>query len=106
VGVVPSFPGFLASVSPGITVPIGFTHLYYLCFLTGSSISAVVLTLLHYIFPAHALQSFVTESPSPKEVMAIYQDRWDAQQDNFILGQDEDNKIVGTVHIKESGDDV
>ena len=31
VGVAPLFPGFLATVST-VTVPLGATHLYYLCF--------------------------------------------------------------------------
>ncbi len=72
-------PGFVAAVDSSITVPIGLTHLYYICFLVGFAISASVFCLLHLIFPAKDVVHFVASNPSAKFLMAEYQDRWDGE---------------------------
>ncbi|KAJ5298328.1 uncharacterized protein N7443_006448 [Penicillium atrosanguineum] len=76
-GTVPSLPGFVAYVSSGVTVPIGLTHLYYICFLSGLVISASVYCGLHYVFPVAAIKDFVENSPPAKVLMREYQERWD-----------------------------
>jgi NCS1 family nucleobase:cation symporter-1 len=72
-------PGFVAAVQPSVTVPMGLTHLYYICFLSGFAISASVFSLLHFIFPAVTSQRFVADGTSPRELMKEYQERWDAE---------------------------
>nr|XP_018259521.1 uncharacterized protein I303_07589 [Kwoniella dejecticola CBS 10117]OBR81679.1 hypothetical protein I303_07589 [Kwoniella dejecticola CBS 10117] len=49
-GVGPLFPGFLASVST-VTVSEGATHIYYLCWPLGFTISGVVFVVLSKIWP-------------------------------------------------------
>jgi NCS1 family nucleobase:cation symporter-1 len=70
-------PGFVASVQPSVTVPIGIIHLYYICFLVGFVISASLYCFLHFIFPAKSLQEFVKNGSTPASLMSQYQDRWD-----------------------------
>ena len=86
-GVIPSFPGFLSSVSPGIQVPIGFTNLYYLCFLSGSTIAGFVYAVLHYVFPDQLLNTFVQDSLSSADLMAKYQEKWDSRHGMIIVGE-------------------
>lgn len=78
-GTAPSMPGFVAAVQPSVTVPIGLTHLYYICFLSGFAISASIYCLLHLIFPAVGSKQFVADVASLRELMKEYQDRWDGQ---------------------------
>lgn len=87
-------PGFIASVQPSITVPIGLTHLYYLCFLVGFLISSSVYCALHFIFPAHGLNHFVASSPSPGSLMAEYQDRWDGDSSEAVSDLDKDARVA------------
>ncbi|RDW82878.1 NCS1 nucleoside transporter family protein-2 [Coleophoma crateriformis] len=101
-GVFPSFPGFLASVSPGIRVTVGWTHLYDLCFISGSCIAAFVYILLHYIFPAPKLQAFLKNSASPKELMVKYQDSWDSHLSSTVVGgETEEDKVSHATEIKK-----
>ena len=72
-------PGFISAVNPSITVPIGATRLYYICFLNGFAISSAVFILLHRFFPARAHQAFVDGRMTAKETMALYQEKWDAK---------------------------
>ncbi|KAK4684535.1 nucleobase:cation symporter-1, NCS1 family, partial [Tremellales sp. Uapishka_1] len=53
-GVGPLFPGFIASVST-VTVPIGVTHLYQLCWPLGFTISCFVHWGLCIVFPPDGL---------------------------------------------------
>ncbi|CAI7565782.1 unnamed protein product [Penicillium pancosmium] len=76
-GTVPSLPGFVAYVSPGISVPTGLTHLYYICFLSGLAISAVVYCTFHLLFPATAVRDFVSTAPPAPVLMREYRERWD-----------------------------
>ncbi|EED18301.1 allantoin permease, putative [Talaromyces stipitatus ATCC 10500] len=76
-GVVPSLPGFAAYVNPNVSVPIGLTHLYYICFLTGMSISAAVYIALHYAVPDKRLQAFVNSAPPARQLMAEYRELYD-----------------------------
>lgn len=82
-GVVPSLPGFIAYVSPSITVPIGLTHLYYICFLTGMSISAAVYVALHYAVPDRRLQAFVNSAPPARQLMDEYRELYDNPDEVF-----------------------
>nr|XP_019007707.1 uncharacterized protein I206_07341 [Kwoniella pini CBS 10737]OCF46488.1 hypothetical protein I206_07341 [Kwoniella pini CBS 10737] len=53
-GVAPCFPGFLASVST-VKVSLGATHVYYLCWPLGFTISGVVFVVLSKIWPPAGL---------------------------------------------------
>jgi len=72
-------PGFVASVQPSVVVQIGFTHLYYICFLSGFAISTAVYSTLHFLFPAQASKNFVENSPFPENLMTDYEQRWDSE---------------------------
>jgi len=91
--VIPSFPSFLASISSTISVPNGFTKLYYLCFLLGLFIAGFVYALLHYVFPAPLLQAFVGSSSSPRDLMAKYEEEWDSRDTSIIFGQVDHNQV-------------
>lgn len=89
-GTVPSLPGFVAYVSPGINVPIGLTRLYYICFLSGLAISAAVYCVLHLLFPAGAVQDFVETAPPAASLMREYRERWDhgeVETENVLAGK-------------------
>ncbi|KAJ5109997.1 Allantoin permease [Penicillium argentinense] len=79
-GTVPSLPGFVSYVSPGISVPTGFMHLYYICFLSGLAISAAVYCALHYVFPIRSVQQFVAMAPPAGVLMREYRERWDGEE--------------------------
>ncbi|KAH8652640.1 NCS1 nucleoside transporter family protein [Tricladium varicosporioides] len=83
-GTAPSMPGFIASVQTDITVPIGLTHLYYICFLVGFAIAAAVYCTLHFIFPAHAQKEFVNTRGPPSQLMREYQDKWDGESSDSV----------------------
>ncbi|RJE17958.1 hypothetical protein PHISCL_09704 [Aspergillus sclerotialis] len=76
-GTTPSLPGFVSQVNPSIKVPIGLTHLYYICFLTGLAISAAVYVTLHYLFPVRSVRQFVESAPPARVLMREYRERWD-----------------------------
>lgn len=76
VGVVPCLPGFVAAVNTSVTVTDGATEFYYLNYLYGFLVSALVYSLLHFVFPDQKLDAFVRESPSAKELQQTYDDRW------------------------------
>ncbi|KAE8149174.1 permease for cytosine/purines, uracil, thiamine, allantoin-domain-containing protein [Aspergillus avenaceus] len=76
-GIVPSLPGFVVTIDPSITVPVALTRMYYICFLTGAAISAIVFTVLHCIFPASGVQSFVKTAPASEVLMREYRQQWD-----------------------------
>lgn len=84
-GVAPSMPGFVASVQPSVTVPIGLTHLYYICFLAGFAISAGLYCALHFVFPDRASQAFVRNAPEARVLMREYQDRWDGVEEEVVV---------------------
>ena len=75
-------PGFISAVSPGVTVPIGATRLYYICFLNGCAISALIFVALNYAFPAKKLKAYVRGPESWREARIEFQDRWDALADD------------------------
>lgn len=84
---MPSLPGFVAYVNSSIHVPLGLTHLYYICFLSGFVISATVYCTLHFLFPVPAVEHFVKNAPSPGLLMDEYRDRWDR-------GEEVENTVV------------
>lgn len=63
-------------------MPIGLTHLYYICFLSGIAISASVFIALHYLFPAEQVKEFVDSAPSPAILQVEYRERWDAEAED------------------------
>ncbi|KAJ9610457.1 hypothetical protein H2200_005234 [Cladophialophora chaetospira] len=79
-GVFPSMPGFVSNVNFDIHVSIGWTRVYYLSFLVGFAISAVVFVALHHFFPAPNVKDFVLSPATHREVMAEYQAKWDATE--------------------------
>jgi NCS1 family nucleobase:cation symporter-1 len=98
-GTAPSIPGFVASVQPCVTVPIGLTHLYYICFLSGSSISATVYRLLHFLFPAQAPKNFVESSPQPASLMVEYEQTWDNESSEVFSEDVDKNARVGAREV-------
>ncbi|KAJ5925302.1 Allantoin permease [Penicillium verhagenii] len=81
-GTAPSLPGFIAYVNPNIEVPVGFMHLYYICFLSGFFISAGVYSALHHVFPVPAVVNFVERAPSARTLMEEYREQWDRDDDS------------------------
>ncbi|KAI8683426.1 Fungal-trans domain-containing protein [Fusarium keratoplasticum] len=77
VGVAPLLPGFIAAVNLSISISDGAIELYYLNYMYGFMASAFVYALLHRLVPDQKLDAFVQESPSAKEVQALYDGRWD-----------------------------
>ncbi|KAK2010864.1 NCS1 nucleoside transporter family protein [Colletotrichum eremochloae] len=77
VGVVPCMPGFVAAVDTSVTVSEGAIELYYMSYMYGLLSSGVVYALLHKVFPANALDSFVKNSPSARELQHLHQAKWD-----------------------------
>lgn len=75
-------PGFISAVSPGVTVPIGATRLYYICFLNGCAISALIFVALNYAFPAKKLKAYVHGPESWREARIEFRDRWDTLADD------------------------
>ncbi|KAJ5784738.1 Allantoin permease [Penicillium pulvis] len=80
-GTAPSLPGFIAYVNPNIIVPVGFMHIYYICFLSGFAISAGVYSALHILFPVPAVVEFVARAPSARVLMEEYRDQWDCEDE-------------------------
>lgn len=91
-GTVPSLPGFVGYVNPTVKVPLGLTHLYYICFLTGLSISATVYCTLHWIFPVEAIRNFLECAPPAGTLMREYRERWD-RGDNVVTDVIETTKL-------------
>lgn len=60
-------------------MPLGLTHLYYICFLTGLSISAAVYVALHYLFPVKQVNQFVESAPPAGALMKEYREQWDEE---------------------------
>ncbi|KAJ6088641.1 Allantoin permease [Penicillium sp. IBT 16267x] len=80
-GTAPSLPGFIAYVNHNINVPVCFTHIYYICFLSGFAISAAVYSALHFLFPVAAVVDFVARAPSARLLMEEYRDQWDREDE-------------------------
>jgi NCS1 family nucleobase:cation symporter-1 len=98
-------PGFIAAVQPSITVPIGLTHLYYICFLSGFAISASVYCTLHFVFPTRAVKDFVVKSAPAEVLMREYQERWDGTSHGERSGSlefDDAGKKMGMVVDREA----
>ncbi|GKT56686.1 NCS1 nucleoside transporter family protein [Colletotrichum tofieldiae] len=77
IGVVPCLPGFIAAVDMSVTVSEGATELYYMSYLYGLLSSGLVYALLHKVFPARALDAFVRDAPSPRELQEMQKGKWD-----------------------------
>jgi nucleobase:cation symporter-1, NCS1 family len=72
-------------VNPNVPVPIGLTRLYYICFLTGISISAAVFLALHYAIPDKLLQDFVNSAPPAQQLMAEYRESYENLDEAFYV---------------------
>ncbi|CRK24231.1 hypothetical protein BN1723_013215 [Verticillium longisporum] len=77
IGVIPCMPGFIAAVTPNVTVTDGATELYYMSYIYGFLSAGTVYILLHRFFPAKAVDAFVRGSPSPKELREATYGHWD-----------------------------
>ncbi|KAI8270405.1 ncs1 nucleoside transporter family protein [Colletotrichum sp. SAR11_239] len=77
VGVVPCMPGFVAAVDTSVTVSPGATELYYMSYVYGLLSSGLVYAVLHRVFPAKALDSFVRTAPSARELQEFHLGKWD-----------------------------
>ncbi|KIW87755.1 uncharacterized protein Z519_11729 [Cladophialophora bantiana CBS 173.52] len=87
-GVFPSMPGFISNVNNSIHVSLGWTHAYYISFLVGFSIAAVVFVALHHFLPAPAVKDFVLNPQTSRQVMAEAQAAWDATEEMMTTGSD------------------
>lgn len=77
VGVIPCMPGFVAAVDTSVTVSDGATELYYMSYVYGLLSSGLVYTALHKFFPASALDAFVRDSPSARDLQQFHLGKWD-----------------------------
>ncbi|KAK9776186.1 putative NCS1 nucleoside transporter family protein [Seiridium cardinale] len=66
IGVVPILPGFINAVNLSILVPDSVVELYYLNYIYGFLVGGLVFTVLHRVFPAGKLDTFVREAPDAK----------------------------------------
>ena len=87
-------PGFVTAVQPSVIVPVGLTHLYYICLMYGFATGASIYCLLHFIFPAVASKQFVADATSPRELMKGYQDRWNGQTVASARDTDKNRVVV------------
>ncbi|KAL7936487.1 permease for cytosine/purines, uracil, thiamine, allantoin domain-containing protein [Trichoderma chlorosporum] len=96
VGVAPTLPGFIAAVNLSVSMPAGMTELYYINYLYGFLSSAIVYSLLHWIFPATAVDEYVKAAPSAKEVQRYYTDRWEVNlaEASHVLEEDDGSGIM------------
>ncbi|KAH9227663.1 hypothetical protein K456DRAFT_1775036 [Colletotrichum gloeosporioides 23] len=76
VGVLPCMPGFVAAVDTSVTVSPGATELYYMSYVYGLLSSGLVYAVLHRVFPAKALDSFVKTAPSARELQEFHLGKW------------------------------
>ncbi|KAI8246534.1 ncs1 nucleoside transporter family protein [Colletotrichum sp. SAR 10_99] len=77
VGVLPCMPGFVAAVDTSVTVSPVATELYYMSYVYGLVSSGLVYAVLHRVFPAKALDSFVKTAPSARELQEFHLGKWD-----------------------------
>ncbi|KAF5026732.1 hypothetical protein F66182_1150 [Fusarium sp. NRRL 66182] len=76
-GVAPTLPGFAATVDPSVQISDGAIELYYLNYLFGFVVSAVVYYGLHLTVPDKKFNAFVKDDRSALDVQQVYDDRWD-----------------------------
>lgn len=77
VGVIPCMPGFIAAVDTSVSVSPGAIELYYMSYIYGLLSSGLVYAVLHRVFPAKALNSFVRAAPSARELQEFHLGKWD-----------------------------
>lgn len=70
-------PGFVAAVDASVEVSDGATELYYMSYICGLLSSGLVYAVLHRLFPAEALESFVRTAPSARELREMHLGKWD-----------------------------
>ncbi|KAJ4248733.1 hypothetical protein NW762_012571 [Fusarium torreyae] len=77
IGVAPLLPGFIAAVNPSVHISDGAIELYYLNYLFGFLVSALVYYVLHLAVPDKGFDAFVKDGTPAKEVQRVYDERWD-----------------------------
>lgn len=87
-------PGFVAAVSPGNKVAIGWTRLYYISFLVGTAISALAFVALHRFFPVRGIQDYVNSAPPRRVVQAEYRAKWDGEEIANIYHRPKEDQMV------------
>lgn len=90
-------PGFVAYINADVHVPIGLTHLYYICFLSGIAISGAVYAALHYFFPDQRLKAFLDNAPPSRVLIADYTEFYDDMGESVnASGEDGKNNWTET----------
>lgn len=87
-------PGFVAAVNTDIKVSIGWTRLYYVSFLVGTTISALFFIALHHFFPVSAINNYLATSPSRREVQAEYRAKWDGEEISNIYHRPKEDEMI------------
>lgn len=67
------------AVNKNVTVPEGAQELYMMSYIYGFFSSGLLFALLHIIWPAQAVDRFVKNDLTPKEVQEHYERRWDIE---------------------------
>lgn len=101
-GVAPSMPGFISAVNTSVHVPVGCTRIYYINFLTGFSIAAVVFVALHRFFPARRVEDFIRNAPEKRTVMREFRESWDEQVETLgvenVRPPKDDEAVMESAH--------
>lgn len=103
-GVAPAMPGFISAVNPTVVVPRACTRIYYINFLTGFTIGSVVFILLHLIFPARGVDTFVRSPVSKYNNILHFRNKCDEEaeaammRDRFIVDE-EDDAVMKTARM-------
>lgn len=103
-GVAPSMPGFISAVNPSVVVPRGCTRIYYINFLTGFLIASVLFVLLHRVFPARGVDSFVGSPVTRYNNILHFRNKWDHQAEVLIAQErrvidEEEYAVMKTAHM-------
>ncbi|KAF2009429.1 NCS1 nucleoside transporter family protein [Aaosphaeria arxii CBS 175.79] len=77
VGIAPIMPGFVASVNKSISIPDSLIQLYFMSYIYGFFSSAVVYVVLHVVFPAPSLDTFVKSEASATETIQKSKANWE-----------------------------
>ena len=93
-GVWPSMPGFVSAVNSGVTVSIGWTRLYYVSFLVGTTISALTFSALHYFFPAPCIKDYLLQAPPRRVVQAQFTAKWDGEEVTHYFDRPKEDQVA------------
>ncbi|KAL3422118.1 NCS1 nucleoside transporter [Phlyctema vagabunda] len=109
-GFASQLPGFINAIEPSITVPVACTRLYYLAFLLGAAISALVHYALNRIWPPpgmgdyDSLDYFGTFTEAEAAKMGVEPYGGDVSEadilNNRLVGQEVEHTSVSTMASK------